>query len=372
MSHVVVIGGFAPSLVLFRAPLLAEMVRRGHRVTAFAADGSPEIETRLSELGVRFEPLALERAGSDPVADARTLASLTRQLRSLRPDVVFAYTLKPVLYGLLAARFAGIRRRFAMLTGLGYSFLGQERWSRRALRRGVSTGLRIALDRASGLFVQNPDDLRDLGAAGAIPRTLAPIIVRGSGVDLAHYAPVPLPVGPQMFLFVGRLLREKGFDEFVELARRIRAHHPEVRFRAVGWIDPNPASVGRAELDRWVADGTIEYAGEVTDVRPHIAACHVLVLPSYREGTPRSVLEAMSMARTVIVTDAPGCRETIEHGVHGWLVPVRDVDALVGAAERVISEPSAIATMGRRARERAEQLYDARAIANQMADAMAL
>ncbi len=372
MSHVVVIGGFAPSLVLFRAPLLAEMIRRGHRVTTLAADEAPAITERLDALGVKFEPVSLERAGSNPLADLRSIALLAAHLRKLQPEIVFAYTLKPVLYGLLAARLAGTSRRFAMITGLGYVFMGQDRLRRRILRRGVAAGLRAALAGAAGMFVQNPDDLRELREAGALPRSLDPVIVRGSGVDLAHYAVAPLPAGPPVFLFVGRLLREKGFEDFVQLARTIRAAHPEVRFRVVGWIDPNPASVARSELDRWMADGTIDYVGEVTDVRPHLAASHVLVLPSYREGTPRSVLEAMSTGRPVIVTDAPGCRETIEHGVHGRMVPVRDADALVAAAEQFLADPDSIIEMGRRARARVEELYDADQIARRMADEMGL
>jgi glycosyltransferase involved in cell wall biosynthesis len=292
-------------------------------------------------------------------------------LRELRPDLVLAYTLKPVLYGLLAARAAGTARRFAMLTGLGYTFLGQERWQRRILRRGVALGLRTALAGASGLFVHNPDDLRELREAGALPRAVATTIVRGSGVDLAHYSPAPLPPGPPVFLFVGRLLREKGFEDFVELARRVRRDHPQIRFRAVGWVDPNPASVGHAEVARWVDEGTIEYIGEVADVRPHVAASHVLVLPSYREGTPRSVLEAMAMGRPVIVTDVPGCRETIEDSVHGFLVPVRDPGALTNAARCFVERPEMISEFGARARLRVEQLYDATSVAKTMVDAMA-
>lgn len=370
--HVVVFGGFAPSLILFRAPLLAAMVARGHRVTTLAADGTPAIERALAAMGVAYEEIGLERAGTSATTDLRTIAALTRRLRALAPDLVFAYTIKPVVYGNLAARLAGVPRRHAMVTGLGYAFLGQDRLARRVLRRAASTLYRVALSGADGLFVQNPDDERDLRAAGALPRRLPITLVRGSGVDVDHYRPVPLPAAPLVFLYVGRLVREKGIDEFVEMARRVRAAHPGVRFRAVGWIDPNPASVGHAELDAWVRDGVIEYGGEVSDVRPELAAAHVLVLPSYREGTPRSVLEAMSMGRPVITTDVPGCRETIVAGEHGLMVPARDPVALAAAAEQLIRGPDRIAAMGARARARIEQLYDARVVAAQMLDVMRL
>ena len=371
MTTVVVIGGYAPSLILFRKPLLEDFTSRGHRVIALAASPAPAITQQLAELGVAFEPLALDRTGLNPLADASVIAHLVGTLRRIAPDVVFAYTFKPVIYGLLAARAAGVPRRYAMITGLGYSFAGQDRWQRRLLRRGVSAALRATLSTATGVFFQNPDDLADLRAARAIGATPSHL-VRGSGVDVDHYTAQPFPDGPPTFLYVGRLLREKGFEDFVEMARRVRRSRPDVRFVAVGWIDPNPASVAAAEVARWVEEGILEYPGEVADVRPHLARCHVLVLPSYREGTPRSVLEAMATGRPVIVTDVPGCRETIVDGQHGMMVPVRDPAALAAAAEQLLADPERMRAMGRRARDRVERLYDARQVAAQMTEVMRL
>jgi glycosyltransferase involved in cell wall biosynthesis len=370
--RVVVLGSYAPSLIQFRAPLLRAMVARGHAVTTMAADGTPAIRDALDAIGVAYEDVPLERAGTDPTRDLRTIAALTRRFRAIAPDVVFAYTMKPVLYGHLAARIAGVARRAAMITGLGYTFLGQDRWRRRVLRRAVSTGFRIALAGADHVFVQNADDLRDLDAAGALPRGVPRTIVRGSGVDVEHWAPAPVPDGPPVFVFVGRLLREKGIDDFVEMARRVRAKHPDARFVAVGSVDPNPASVSARDLASWKADGIIDYRGEIPDVRPLLASCHALVLPSYREGTPRSVLEAMAVGRPVIVSDVPGCRDTIVDGEHGFIVPVRDPAALAEAAGRVIADPARVRAMGARARARVESLYDARAVAAVMLDAMDL
>jgi glycosyltransferase involved in cell wall biosynthesis len=258
-----------------------------------------------------------------------------------------------------------------MLTGLGYAFTGGG-WRRDLLRRSVAAACRVALDGAGGLFVQNPDDLGDLAAAGVIPAGVPTTIVRGSGVDLEHFRPAPLPPGPLRFIYVGRLLRDKGIVEYVEMARRIRARHPEVRFTAVGWIDPNPSRVSRREIDRWVEEGVIEYVDPVDDVRPLLASSHVLVLPSYREGTPRSVLEAMAMARPAIVTDVPGSREVIADGEHGSIAPPRDVDALVRIGLELVAAPDRIAAMGRNARARVEALYDARRVALVMVEAMGL
>ena len=364
-------GGPPPSCCS-APPLLAGLVARGHKVTAMAADATPEIADRLAALGVDLEPVGLVRSSTNPLGDARTLAELARHFRRLRPDVVFAYTIKPVIYGSLAARLAGVPRRYAMVTGLGYAFGGQDRLRRRALRRLAAGLYRAALAGVDGLFVQNLDDRADLAAAGALPRALPVTVVRGSGVDVDHYAPAAMPPGPPRFLYVGRLLREKGILEFVELARRVRARHPAARFQVAGWIDPNPEAIDRATVDGWVADGTIEYLGELADVRPALAAAHVLVLPSYREGTPRSVLEAMSTARPVIVTDVPGSRDTIVDGEHGFVVAPRDPDALAAAAERLISDPALAAAMGARGRARACALYDARAVAATMIDAMGL
>jgi glycosyltransferase involved in cell wall biosynthesis len=372
VKHVVVMAGWAPSLLLFREPLLREMVARGHRVTAMAADGTSELRDRLASLGVSYEDVPLARAQLDPMQDLRTVTHLTRRLRVLRPDVMFAYTIKPVVYGLLAARVAGVARRYAMITGLGYAFQGQARLSRRVLRHTAALLYRGALAGADGLFVQNLDDESDLRAAGAIPHDLTITRVRGSGVQLDHYTAHPVPPTPLRFLFVGRLLREKGILDFVELARRFRANHPDARFEVAGWIDPNPESIDATMLARWTSEGVVEYRGVVDDVRPLLAAAHVLVLPSYREGTPRSVLEAMATGRAVIVTDVPGCRDTIVDGEHGYIVPVRDPDALTRAAERFVSQPELLVRMGARARSRVSELYDARAVAAGMLDVMRL
>ena len=372
-QRVVVLGGWAPSLTIFRGPLLAAMTARGHRVTAMASEGSPEIRAELAAIGVDYEELPLERTGTDPRSDARAIAAMTRRLRAIGPDVVLGYTIKPVIYGGLAGRLARIPRRYAMITGLGYAFLGQERLARRALRTLVEALYRAGLRGCDAVFFQNPDDRAEFAERRLLPSGSRVEIVRGSGVDVDHFAVAPLPAGPPTFLYIGRLHREKGILEFIEMARLVRARRPDVRFCALGWLhDDNPSSLSRAEVDRWVADGVIEFLGDAKDVRPVIAACHVFVLPSYREGTPRSVLEAMSMGRPVITTDVPGCRETVIDGDNGLLVPPRDPAALADAAFRLLDDPTLAEAMGRRGRARAEDLYDARKVAAQMLEVMGL
>jgi glycosyltransferase involved in cell wall biosynthesis len=355
---IVIIGGWAPSLLHFRGPLLAEIAARGHEVTAMAGDGDARTTAGLAAIGVRFEDLAIERAGLDPRADLRTLAALVRRLRSLAPDLVFTYTIKPVVWGTMAARIAGVPHRYALVTGLGYPFLGQDRLHRRALTQLVHVLYGAAVSRCEKVFFQNPDDLVDFEQRKLIPQRIPRVVVRGSGVDTAHYAVAPLPEGPPVFLFIGRMLREKGILDYIEAARRIRVRYPDVRFLLLGGPDPNPSSLSMDAVERLAAEGLIEYLGTVDDVRPVIARCSVLVLPSYREGTPRSVLEAMSMGRPIITSDAAGCRQTTSHGESGFLVPLQDPGAVAAAMERFILDPSLVATMGRRGRARAEELYD--------------
>lgn len=359
---VFVMGGWAPSLLLFRGHLLTELVARGHEVVAAAADGTPAIAAELAARGVRFVELPLQRAGMNPVRDARSIAALVALLRREAPDALFTYTVKPNIYGALAARLAGVPRVFPLVTGLGYAFMGQDRLRRRALATMVRGLYRLAFSRATTVLFQNPDDLREFRELGMLAPAARTAMINGSGVDTEHYCDGPPVTKPVVFLFIGRLLREKGLLEFVDAARQVKRAHPEVVFRVLGWIDPNPASVQQAQLDAWVAEGIIEYLGVTDDVRPHIAAASVLVLPSYREGTPRSVLEAMSMGRPIITTDAPGCRETTVDGDNGYLVPVGDAEALARAMERFIVEPTRIATMGRRSRAIAEEKYDVRKV----------
>jgi glycosyltransferase involved in cell wall biosynthesis len=376
--RIAVIGGFAPSLIKFRGPLIAAMVARGHQVTAMAprSPGSAldddSVAAGLAALGARFEAIELDRAGIDPVADTRALAALVLRLRALGPDLVLGYTIKPVIYGSLAARLAGVPRRAAMITGIGSALAGARSPRQRAVAAISRRLYRAALGQCEVVIFQNTDDRDELTRLGALPGGPRTAVVRGSGVDLAYYAPSPLPPGPPVFLFLGRLLRDKGIHEYVAAARAVRARIPSARFRIVGWLDPNPESLTRGELDALVADGTVEYLGAADDIRPHLAAAHALVLPSYREGTPRSVLEAMSMQRAVVTTDAPGCRDTVVDGDSGLIVPVRDAPALAKAMLMLATSPALIAQLAAAARDRAVELYDADKVAASVLAALGL
>jgi glycosyltransferase involved in cell wall biosynthesis len=364
VSSILVIAGHPRSLVNFRGPLLRAMQESGHWVTAAA----PELDreqlavAELEAMGVSCLDIPLSRTGVNPLADIRLLVALVRLVRSQRPDVVFAYTMKAVIFGLIAAAIAGVPRRYALITGLGYAFTGSAT-GKRLLIRTVSEALyRAALKRADKIFFQNADDAALFRQLDLLPRDLPVVVVNGSGIDLDHYAPASLPDGPTRFLLIARLLTAKGIREFAAAAAAVRKRHAEVEFHLVGGFDTNPDAIPPREVETWQRDGILVWHGEVPDVRPQIAQSHVYVLPSYREGTPRSVLEAMAMGRPIITTDAPGCRETVVEGENGILVAPREVEPLVRAMERFVAEPGLIEQMGKQSRILAETKYDVRRV----------
>jgi glycosyltransferase involved in cell wall biosynthesis len=355
--RIAVIGGFTPSLTLFRGPMLRAMVDGGHDVTAITPEKDDAIIREVESWGVHWRQAPLRRAGLNPIADLVSYRALAALFREIRPHKTLAYTIKPVIWGTLAAARSGVPERYAMITGLG-SVFEPGGWRKTIVARVAGELYRTALRRATVVFVQNPDDRADLLRLG-LARADQMVLIDGSGVDTEHYAPSPLPPGPPRFLMVCRLLIDKGVREYAMAARQIKRTHPGVSFRLVGPTDPNPSAIPLKEVEGWVREGLLEYAGETRDVRPFLGDCSVYVLPSYyREGTPRTVLEAMAMGRPIITTDAPGCRETITHGVHGFLCRPRDADSLSEAMRRFIEQPELMKVMGDRSRERAVAKYD--------------
>jgi glycosyltransferase involved in cell wall biosynthesis len=352
----ILIASYPESILAFRGSLIKALAAAGCEVhiAAPGVSGMPHVVRALEVMGARVHDIPLRRTGTNPIADVGLLLALAALMRRLGPDAILAYTVKPVVYGTLAAWLAGVPGRFALVTGLGYAFTGDRQG---LIKRIVTTLYRFALARAHKVFFQNPDDERHFRDAKVLPALVPSVVVNGSGVDLSEYPQQLLP-NTSKFLMIGRLLGDKGVREYAEAARRVRAQHPEASFTLVGWIDENPDGITQAELDSWVAEGCVDFKGQLADVRPAIAACSVYVLPSYREGTPRTVLEAMAMGRPIITTNAPGCRETVVDGDNGFLVPVKSVDALVGAMLRFIADPGLAPRMGARSRWIAEDKYD--------------
>lgn len=367
-------AGLPRSLVNFRGPLLEALCDRGHEVMAAAPDLCRDTATceRLGQLGVAVHDVAFQRAGIDPAGDMAALSRLYRLMRRVRPDIVLAYTIKPVVYGMLAARLARVPHRFALVTGLGYAFVERKGAAARMVEQCASALYRVALRGVSLVFFMNPDDQALFRERRLISPSTRSMVVNGSGVDVAHFAPASLPGGPVRFLLIARLLGDKGVREYAKAATRLKAEQFAGGFDLVGDLDANPDSVGRGEVERWNETGSVRWHGPLDDVRPAIAKCHVYVLPSYREGTPRTVLEAMAMGRPIITTDVPGCRETVIEGVNGFLVPPRDSKVLAAAMRRFIDDPSLIPAMGAESRRIAEEKYDVHKVNKVMLDAMGL
>jgi len=341
---VLLLGSYAPSLINFRGPLIAAMAERGHEVFAAAPDLDADVAAKLVALGATPVPIALGRTSLNPVATWRSGRQLGALVKEIAPDVMIAYTIKPVVLGAAAAKAARVPVFAAMITGLGYAFLGGLHPKRLAVRLVAMLMYRRALAASSLAIFQNEDDRSDFRRLRLLPAGKPTLIVNGSGVDLDHFEPKPVPA-PISFLMIARYLRDKGIREYGAAAARLRAEFPQAVVRLAGWLDESPDSISQAELDS-IVEGGVENLGRLADVRPAIAGSSVYVLPSYREGTPRTVLEAMATGRAIITTDAPGCRGTVADGVNGFLVPVGDSDSLYRAMRRFVDEPELARTMG--------------------------
>jgi glycosyltransferase involved in cell wall biosynthesis len=369
--RVVIIGVSPLGMLNFRGELIRALCEQGHDVVAITPEDDARVRAGLEAMGARCQTVALQRTGTDPRRDVASLWSLFQVLRRTRADAVLVYGAKPVVYGALAARLARVPVRAGMITGAG-SALRSERGGRPSVAGMLLRGLyAVALRQLGVVFFQNPDDESRFRAMRLLGRRQRVVRIAGSGIDLARFTPAPIPPPPMVFLQVGRLLKDKGVREFVAAARIVRAVIPEARFQLLGSLDSNPTSVSAAELDAWRSEGVVEYLGHVDDVRPVIAAAHVLVLASYGEGLPHSVLEGMAMARPIITTDVPGCRETVVEGVNGHLVPARDAGALASAMLR-IADPAAAAAMGLRSRRITEERFDVHQVNRDILDAMGL
>ena len=374
------ISSFLPSVLNFRGKLLESIHQQGFEIHIIAPDFSSfsTEHEKLLDLGYCVHEIRMQRTGTNPVADLKTLGSMYVLIKKIKPDYVLSYTIKPVIYGTLAAWLAKVPHRYALITGLGYAFQNVEQHSKRSIFQKLVHGLyQQALSRSHKAFFQNPDDLKLFQDLKLLSSNTPAVVVNGSGVNVTDFNVLPLPQNEQQqakisFLLIARLLIDKGVREYVHAAEIIKRRYPHVEFNLVGWIDTNPTAVTQAELDHWINSNTLKYWGKLSDVRPAIAESSVYVLPSYREGTPRTVLEAMAMGRAIITTNAPGCRETVTDGDNGFLVEVKSVESLAKAMEKLILQPELIAKMGQRSREIALHKYDVHQVNKHMMQEMDL
>ena len=364
--HILITVNAAWNVLNFRRPIVAAMIADGHRVTVLAP--YDDSVATLEGLGCKVLPLEMSVKGLNPLQDIKLIGRMRKVFRAEKPDAIFSYTIKNNIFGALAARPLGIPF-IPNVTGLGTAFL-----SGGFLQR-IAEGLyRRAFRNLGVIFFQNEDD-RNLFLERRLVTAQQARLLPGSGIDLTHFAATdyPLESDAPVFLMIARLLRDKGVLEYVAAARKVKSDHPRARFQILGAVDAaNRTAIDAATVKSWQEEGVIEYLGTADDVRAHIAAAHCVVLPSYREGAPRTLIEAAAMARPLIATDVPGCRSVVDDGVTGYLCEVRDGDDLARRMEELLALSQAErARMGLAGRAKMETSFDQAIIVEAYRNALA-
>lgn len=353
LKRILVIGGHGLSLTNFRFHFLEVLVKKGYDVHAIGSN-EEGVREKLNSISVTFHSIGLSRQSISIVGNLIYAITLYQLMKKIRPEVCLSYTIKPVIYGALAAFFAGVKDNYALITGLGYAFIATG-GKATLIKTIVCLLYKLALSFCKHVIFQNEDD-RDYFCQLKLVNKVKTNVVNGSGVDLSYFTPHPFPE-KLTFLMISRFLPEKGILEYAEACRRLKIKYPEIRCCLVGYLDSHLANITEETICLWESYG-IENLGKQTDVRPALQDSSVYVLPSYREGTPRSVLEAMAMSRPIITTDAPGCRQTVEDGKNGFLVPIKDAATLYQAMLKFVERPSLVATMGAESLSMVREKFD--------------
>lgn len=326
---IIVIGALPSSLNNFRGELLKSFCIK-NEVIAMSNDACEKEIRLIKSLGVDYIDYPVQRNGLNPMKDIRTFLFLCDIFKKEKPDIILAYTIKPIIWGGLAARFSGTSNFYALVTGLGFAF---QKGSilKSVLMLAVKGLYRFALKHAKGVIFQNKDNQQVFLDNNLVERNRCHL-VNGSGVDLSRFEKAEL-VDENSFLLIARLLGDKGIREYIQAAKIVKIKYPDTTFNLVGPADPSPDGISIEEVNIWHDDGAIIYHGGTDDVRPYIERSNIFVLPSYHEGMPRTVLEAMAMGRPILTTNVPGCKETVVDGENGWLVEKGNSDQL---AEKMI------------------------------------
>ena len=368
-KKILLFGSSSFGLINFRLNLIKDLKKAGYEITACAPldDHNKIVKDLLESLGIKFIVLKLNKSRIDIFSDFAVILGLYRILVAEKPEMVFFYNIKPVIYGSIAARLARVKKIYSMITGLGTIFIGNG-ITIRTLRVLVKVLYKIALKFNAKVFFQNPDDL-NLFVNKKIVDKEKTVLINGSGVDLDYYVSESMPKEAK-FILAARLIKDKGIYEYISACKILKARYPHAVFCLAGNLDSNPTSLNEKELKMLVDEKIVDYSNGIDDIRSILNNSSVFVLPSYREGTSRAALEAMAMSRPIITTDAPGCRETVIDGVNGYLVPVKNIDALVEAMEKFILHPEIITTMGKESRRIAEEKYDVNKVNKVILEAM--
>lgn len=365
VKKIIIIGNTASMMLNFRSDLLKKLAKKGHEVFAFVSEFQKIELQKLNALGVHVVTYTLNRAGLNPLADLKTLFELKRKIYEIKPDIVFSYFTKPVVYGSLAARLAKTPKIVGMIEGLGSPFTVHKKGQN--LKIKLIKFIQISLYRLVFPFLDkiiflNKEDPIDLIESNRIYHKKNTVEVLGPiGLDLDNYLYKKWDMNQEItFIFVARLLAEKGVYEYLEAAKSVKLIYPKVSFKVIGGLDlENPYGLSKLELEKLIASGLIDYPGFVNNVSEHIESSAVFILPSYyREGVPRSTQEAMAIGRPVITTDVPGCRDTVVDGVNGFLVPKWDIGSLVEKMCFFIENPEQVNIMGKESYKIAVEKFD--------------
>lgn len=352
----------SPGFLIFRKDFIRYLVSKGCDVYCFSIDYNVETIKAIKGLGAIPVGYRLNKIGTNPVNDFFDTFFLSRKIKSIKPDVVFSFFVKPSIYGTIAAKLAGVPRRIAMLEGLGYMYTPARvglSLKKKVLQRIHGLLCTVGYFFAHKILFLNSDDPVQLSMVALFDQDKI-LNVGPIGLDLNEYSYVPANiVKPIRFIFIARLLEEKGIFEYLEAARLVKKKHPKTEFVVLGGLDNhNPSALSKQQLDDVIAENLIIYPGHVSDVPRWIAESHVFVLPSYREGFPRSTQEAMAIGRAVITTDVPGCRDTVVNGVNGFLVPPWNPEALAEKMQYFIDQPEEIKRMGDESHRIAVERFD--------------
>ena len=359
-KSIAIISHHAGAIVNFRKTFIRELVRVNYSVYALAPDYDDKLRQEVESFGACPVDYRFDRTGINPYSDLINTLALIKILKNLKVDVSFGYSIKPVIFGTIASWLAKIPHRIAMIEGLGYVYTtssSKDSFRRKILRLIVSLLYKFSLSKAHTVVFLNSDDIQEFVSNNFVnPKKV--VKLGGIGVDLKEWNFSTPHIKPITFLLAARLLKEKGIYEFAAAAKRVGSLYPNIRFVVLGNLDSNPGSISLNEINEWVSDGVLEWPGHV-EIKPWLKATSVFVLPSYREGVPRSTQEAMAIGRAVITTDVPGCRDTVLNGKNGFLVKEKDVESLVQAMICFIKQPALIMKMGIESRKMAEELFDA-------------
>lgn len=377
MNSIIIIGTVASSFYGFRADLIRMLCNKGYIVYAFTSEYSEADLRKIENLGAIPVTYDLNRGGLNPLADIKATYLLAKKIKEISPNLVFSYFTKPVIFGTLAAKWAKVPKIIGMLEGLGYTFTEQPEGlsPKTKLIRNIQVFLyRIALPCLDQLVFLNPDDPVDLLEKHNLP-VKAVNILGGIGLNLESYPYRPISKVPVNlnFLFIGRLLKEKGIHEFIAAAKLVKEKYPKTIFTVLGAIDKsNLGALSESELQNLIKSGIIEYPGHVDNIQEWIVKSDVFVLPSYREGVPRSTQEAMAIGRAVITTDVPGCRETVVDEVNGFIVPRWNPERLAEKMIYFIEHPEKTQIMGEASHKIAIEKFDANKVNQKLMDILGL